>query len=137
MQAISINLFPASYDEAMQRGRPSQRPRCPFGDRLYAARTAVGLSQAQVAEKLGITQTAYADWERYPVALRPDQVEKLTEILKTSVDQLYGNGHETHRGGPVGKARRAFEAVSRLPKRQQHKIVEVGEAFVAQQAHGT
>jgi len=135
MQAISINPFPVPYDDAMQRGRPSKQPRTPFGERLYAARTAVGLSQAQVAEKLGITQTAYADWERYPVALRPDQVEKLTAILKVSVEHLYGNGQEKRQsGGPVGKARRAFEAVSRLPKRQQQKIVEVVEAFVAQHA---
>lgn len=135
MQAISINIFSVPYDAGMQRGRPSQRPRCPFGERLYAARIALGLSQAQVAEKLGITQTAYADWERYPVALRPDQVEKLTEIFKVSVEQLYGNGQERRQGGgPVGKARRAFEAVSRLPKRQQQKIVEVVEAFAAQHA---
>jgi transcriptional regulator with XRE-family HTH domain len=135
MQAISINHFPRAYDEDMQRGRPSQRPRCPFGDRLYAARAALGLSQAKVAERLGITQTAYADWERYPVALRPDQVAKLTEILKIPIEQLYGNGREKRQsGGPVGKARRAFEGVSQLPKRQQQKIVEVVEAFVAQHA---
>jgi len=135
MQAFSINIFPTPYDRGMQRGRPSQRPRCPFGDRLYSARIALGLSQAQVAEKLGITQTAYADWERYHVALRPDQVEKLTNILKVSVDHLYGNGKEKRQGGgPVGKARRAFEAVSRLPKRQQQKIVEVVEAFVEKKA---
>ncbi|MEK7752696.1 MAG: helix-turn-helix transcriptional regulator [Acidobacteriota bacterium] len=135
MQAISINRFPVPYDDGMQRGRPSKQPRTPFGERLYAARTAVGLSQAQVAEKLGITQTAYADWERYPVALRPDQIEKLTEIVKVSVEHLYGNGHDRRQGGgPIGKARRAFEGVSRLPKRQQQKIVEVVEAFVAQHA---
>jgi len=126
-----------SYDDGMQRGRPSKQPRTPFGERLYAARTAVGLSQAQVAEKLGITQTAYADWERYHVALRPDQVEKLTQIFKVPVEHLYGNGNEKRQGGgPIGKARRAFEAVSRLPKRQQQKIVEVVEAFVAQQSNG-
>ena len=135
MQAIPINLFPAMYDAGMQRGRPSERPRCAFGERLFAARAVLGLSQAQVAEKLGITQTAYADWERYPVALRPDQIEKLTEIFKVSVEQLYGNGQEKRQGGgPVGKARRAFEAVSNLPRRQQQKIVEVVEALVAQHA---
>lgn len=119
----------------MQRGRPSTRPRCPFGERLHAARSARGLSQAQVAARLGITQTAFAVWERDPVALRPDQVEKLTEILGVPVDQLYGDGRQRRTaGGPVGKARLVFEAVSRLPKRQQQKIVEVVEAFVAQHA---
>ena len=135
MQVISVNHFSVPYDDGMQRGRPSKQPRTPFGERLYAARTVVGLSQAQVAEKLGISQTAYADWERYHVALRPDQVEQITQILKVTVDCLYGNGNEKRKSsGPIGKARRAFEAVSRLPKRQQQKIVEVVEAFVAQHA---
>jgi len=125
------------YDDPMQKGRPSKQPRTPFGERIYAARTTVGLSQAQVAEKLGITQTAYADWERYHVALRSDQVEKLTQILKVTVEQLYGNTQEKRQGGPVGKARRVFESVSRLPRRQQQKIVEVVEALVAQHAHTT
>jgi len=96
----------------------------------------LGLSQSQVAEKLGITQTAYADWERYPVALRPDQVEKLAGILNITIEQLYSATLEKRPGGgPVGKARRVFETVSRLPRRQQQKIVEVVEALVAQQAH--
>ena len=135
MQVISITHFPVAYDDAMQRGRPSKYPRTPFGERLHAARTVIGLSQAQVAEKLGITQTAYADWERHPVALRPDQVEKLTQIFKVPVEHLYGSVTEKRQGGgPIGKSRRAFEAVSLLPKRQQQKIVEVVEAFVAQHA---
>ena len=134
MRAFSINILSSPYDTGMQRGRPSQRPRCPFGERIYAARAVVGLSQAQVAEKLGITQTAYADWERYPVALRPDQVERLTEILKVSVDQLYGNGQEKRQGdGPLGKARRAFEEVSRLPRKRQQRIVGVVEDMLAAQ----
>ena len=125
------------YDGDMQRGRPSKQPRTPFGERLFAARTAAGLSQAQVAGRLGITQTAYADWERYSVALRPDQVEKITQILNVTVEELYGNRRDKRQsGGPVGRARRTFEAVSRLPRRQQQKIVEVVEALVAQHAVG-
>ena len=36
------------------------------------------------------------------------------------------------RGGPVGKAQRLFEAVSRLPRHQQEKICAVLEPYVAQ-----
>lgn len=62
-------------------------------------------------------------------------MEKLTNIIKVSVDHLYGNGSKKRQGaGPVGNACRLFEAVSQLPKQQQHQIVEVVEAFVAQHA---
>jgi len=115
----------------MQIGRPSKRPRTAFGERLFAARAAAGLSQAEVAEKLGITQTAFADWERHPTALRPDQIERLTEILKISVEDLFtSNGRSKERAGPVGRARRAFEQVSKLPRSQQQHILKVVEAFV-------
>lgn len=119
----------------MQRGRPSTRPRTPFGERLLAARSSLGLSQAQVAEKLGIRQTAYADWERYPVALRPDQIEKLTEILNVTVERLFGkDAVKQHSGGPTGRARRLFEALSKLPRAQQQHVLTVVEAFIEKKA---
>ena len=113
----------------MQVGRPSTRPRTAFGQRLLAARQAAGMSQAEVAQKLGITQTAYADWERRPVALRPEQIEKLTKILQVPVEQLF-NGRARPKSGPDGRARRAFEQVSQLPRSQQLHILKVVEAFV-------
>jgi len=95
------------------------------------ARQTLGLSQAEVAARLGITQAGYAAWERDSVALRPDQVEKLTEILNISVDELFGKEKNGRRnGGPVGKARRLFEAVSKLPRSQQQHVLTVLEAFV-------
>ena len=64
--------------------------------------------------------------------LRPDQIEKLTEILNISVDELFGKEEKNGRrsGGPVGKARRLFEAVSKLPRSQQQHVLTVVEAFV-------
>jgi DNA-binding XRE family transcriptional regulator len=74
---------------AVKTGRPSNRARTPFGQKLYAARMAVGLSQAQMAKKLGITQTAYSLWERRTVALRPNQIERLLDLLKIPANDLF------------------------------------------------
>lgn len=137
MQAKRITALSDPYDGGMNTGRPASQPRSAFGERLHAARESRGLSQAVVAEQLGMSQNAYACWERKPVALRPDQIEQLAEILNVPVDALFNDANGSERkGGPIGKARRAFEAVSLLPKRQQQKIVEVVEAFVAQQSNG-
>ena len=119
----------------MQTGRPSKEPRTDFGQRLLAAREAVGLSQAQVAGQLGITQKAYAVWERYPVALRPEQIEKLTSTLHITVEYIFGRDSAKSRGkGPAGKLRQVFERASQLPRNQQSKVAEFVEAFVNQ--HG-
>ncbi|MCO5062666.1 MAG: helix-turn-helix domain-containing protein [Kiritimatiellae bacterium] len=120
----------------MQTGRPSSRPRPPFGQRVYALREAAGLTQAEVAERLGISARAYAFWEREPVALKPDQLAQLARILGArSVDELLGEKNGKKRGtGPAGRMRRLFEAASRLPRTQQDKVAAVIEPFVQRHA---
>jgi len=116
----------------MQTGRPSKRPRPPFGARLHALREEAGLTQAQVAEKLGISQRAYAFWERETVALRAEQLATLAQVLGVTVDALVGRQAAKQRGaGPVGKARRVFEKVSKLPRHKQQRILGVVEDMLA------
>lgn len=118
-------------------GRPSNRKRAAFGERLVAAREEAGLSQRELADRLGVTQRALSWWEREPVALRPEQVAQLAGTLGVSADQLLGVPTAKKRGtGPTGKARRVFEAVSRLPRHHQQKIVDVVESFVAGHQNG-
>ncbi|NQT11584.1 MAG: helix-turn-helix transcriptional regulator [Planctomycetes bacterium] len=121
----------------MQTGRPSNKKRPPFGERLHALREQAGLSQQQIAEALGLTQRAYAYWERNPVALRPEQLVKLGEILGVSVEELLnGDGKKSRRGGPTGKMRRVFDEVSALPRSRQQRIVAVVEDMLTA-AHQT
>jgi len=120
----------------MKTGRPSKYPRSPFGARLHAAREAKGISQAQVAKKLGITQTAYAVWERHTVALRPEQIEQVAALLDVTVTDLMSQTGQPKRGaGPVGKARQVFERVSQLPRATQQRILaNVEDSLTAYEA---
>lgn len=137
MQVNSLTFLDDRYDGLMQTGRPLTHPRTPFGQRVYEAREALGLSQAEVAAKLGIIQASYGAWERNPVALRPDQIEQLAKILNVSVEYLFGKEvSASRRGGPVGKMRQIFEAASRLSRSQQQHIIRVLEPFVREHAHG-
>jgi len=135
MQALSSIAVNAVYavDMATTMGRPTERKRTAFGERLVAAREEAGLSQRELADKLGVTQRALCWWEREPVALKPEQLAALAAALGVSADVLLGrDGAQKRGGGPSGKARRAFEAVAKLPRHHQQKIVEVVEALVAQ-----
>jgi hypothetical protein len=67
------------------------------------------------------------------VALRPDQLEKLAEVLNISIADLLEDKSEKKRGtGPTGKMKQLFEKASELPRHQQQKISAVLEAFIAQ-----
>ena len=62
-----------------------------FSERLKKLRKDAGLTQVDVAEKLGISQPAYASWERGIKKPTQENLVKLSKILYVSVDYLLGN----------------------------------------------
>ena len=62
-----------------------------FSERLKNLRKQAHLTQVDVAEKLGISQPAYASWERGTKKPTQDNLVKIAQILNTSVDYLVGN----------------------------------------------
>ena len=134
MQVITLKTVIPPYNPGMPSGRPSKQPRTPFGERLHAARLAAGLSQAQAAEKLGVHQTSYADWERYPVALRPEQLQSVAKLFGVHVEDLVERPRTQRGNGPTGKMRQLFAAASNLPRDQQQKVIALLEAFVEKHA---
>ena len=130
MQAVLRVSQQGSYLWPMPMGRPTSKPRTPFGDALARAREAAGLSQKDLAEKLGVSQRAICWWERESVALKPEQLAALADALNVSADELIGRKTARHRGGPAGKARRAFEELNQLSRTRQQRILEFVEAMI-------
>ena len=65
-----------------------------FSERLKNLRKEVGLTQVDVAGKLGISQQAYASWERGVKKPTQENLVKIAQTLKVSVDYLVGNSEE-------------------------------------------
>ena len=61
-----------------------------FGERLKEARSSRGLTQARLAEMLGISPRVYNRWERGAAIPRLDTVVRVAEILEVSLDELAG-----------------------------------------------
>ena len=121
----------ANTDKSL-KDKPSE-----FGRRIAEARQRAGLTQVELAKKLGVTQQVVAAWERRNVALRAEQIKTLAEALGTTADYLIGiSANWKGAKGPSGKVRHVFEQVSKLPRRQQQKVVEFVEAFVQHKAAG-
>lgn len=66
-----------------------------FSERLKDLRKQAGLTQVDVAERLGISQPAYASWERGVKKPTQENLVKIAQILNVSVDYLVGNSEET------------------------------------------
>ena len=63
-----------------------------FGNRLYELRKKAGLSQAELGEKLGLSNKAVSKWENGQAKPGLDTVHKLADVLSVSVDDLLETG---------------------------------------------
>ena len=66
-----------------------------FSERLKTLRKQAQLTQVDVPEKLGISQPAYASWERGIKKPTQENLVKIAQILNVSVDYLVGNSDYT------------------------------------------
>lgn len=65
-----------------------------FSERLKELRKKANLTQVEVAEKLGISQPAYASWERGVKKPTQENLVRIAQVLNASVDYLVGNSEE-------------------------------------------
>jgi len=101
---------------------------------LRRLREKAGLSVRELARQIGESHTNVSYWERSGQLPRSDKLTAIAKALGVSVEELLGEPKVRRAATPAGKTRQVFESVSRLPRRQQQKIIEVVEALIAQ--HG-
>lgn len=65
-----------------------------FSERLKELRKQAHLTQVELAKKLGIVQSSFADWERGKKKPTQENLVKIAQILNVSVDYLVGNSDE-------------------------------------------
>jgi transcriptional regulator with XRE-family HTH domain len=85
---------------------------------------------------LEVPQSNVAFWEQSKKPPRSDLLPKMAEVLGVDVvDLLNTNGRRVtvqRSSRPLGKLRKVFDDVSRLPRRQQEHIAKVVSALVMQ-----
>ena len=98
---------------------------------LKALRLAAGISQRELARRIGEQNSNIAYWERTGKIPRSDLLAPIADALGCSVEDILGKPAKS-KAPTGGKMRQLFEAASELPRRQQDKIISVLEPFVNQ-----
>lgn len=62
-----------------------------FAERLKELRKQANLTQVELAKRLGIGQSSYADWERSKKKPIQENLVKISQVLGVSIDYLVGN----------------------------------------------
>ena len=104
-----------------------------FGQRMARLRQNNGYSQRELAKELNISPRMVAYYEAQTERPPAHLLVKLAKILSVTTDELLGLKEvKTKSYAPRGKVGRVFETVTKLPKKQQEKVVEFVSAFVNQ-----
>jgi transcriptional regulator with XRE-family HTH domain len=102
--------------------------------RLRQLREAAGLSVRELARQIGESHTNVSYWERSGQIPRSDVLTAMAKALGVTVEELLGESRPKRVVSPGGRSRQLFEAVSKMPRRQQEKILDILEPFVHQHA---
>lgn len=104
-----------------------------FGERFAALRKESGLTQVQLAERLGVSQQAVTAYEsgqrRVPISTLP----LLANTLGVSIEELIGAPAKRSAGkrGPQPKIAQQLQRIEALPKTKQRAISQVLDSVLA------
>ena len=119
----------------MPGGRPAQRKAPAFGARLAALRKQCGLSQAQFAEKAGISREMVGYYERRTDNPESAFVVKAAAVLGCTTDELLGvRPAKAKRTGRKSKLDRYVEEAKSLPKSERDYVLKFLEQVVKRRA---
>ncbi|MBD5778288.1 helix-turn-helix transcriptional regulator [Pelagicoccus sp. NFK12] len=103
-----------------------------MAQRLIQLRKNEGLTQVEVAERLGISQGTYAHYERGFRRIPLERLPSLAQALSTTEEELLGLERKNGKRGPASQLERRFEAIRKLPQTRQKEILKVVDALLAQ-----
>jgi transcriptional regulator with XRE-family HTH domain len=95
-----------------------------LSQRISKLRKDLNLTQTQVADKLGITQPAYARYEAAQRKIPIDLMPNLASAFGISVEDLLGISTKSKKRGPQSQLEKRFEEIQALSKKEQRYIIE-------------
>ena len=104
-----------------------------LGKRVAGLRKELGMTQAKLAETLGISQQLIAAYEtggrKIPASLLPI----LAKLFAVSLEQLVGMETLPAKRDPASTLQQQIEQISLMPRTKQKFITEMLEALIKQQ----
>lgn len=104
-----------------------------IGTRIAQFRRDKGMTQKELAERLGVSQPVVSDYENDVIRLPADVVLQLAQILEVSTDEMLGLKTEARANGGLKNRRlsRRLQAIDALPKRDQEALLRTIDAFIS------
>lgn len=102
-----------------------------FGKTLARIRRAKGITQAELAERIGITQPNVSHYEKETFRPNSEMLQRIAQVLDVSTDVLLGRKAPRHEAPVVSrKLLRRMQQIEKLPKRDQDALLRTIDAFI-------
>lgn len=104
-----------------------------LGKRIAEQRKEMGMTQAQLAEALGISQQLVAAYESGSRKTPASFLPTLSKLFAVSLEQLVGMAAKPAKRGPASKLQRQMEQIGLMPRAKQKFIIDMLDALIQQQ----
>lgn len=119
----------------------TQETAAEIGKRLAALRKERGITQVELAERLGLSQSMMSDYERGGLRLHGELILQIVSELGITSDELLGvngaakvNGKAPKRATRTKRFRTRLERIEALPKRDRDALMRTIDAFLTKGA---
>lgn len=106
-----------------------------LGARIARGRKDQGMTQVQLAERLGIAQQTLAHYEVGRARIAASLLPAIADILDLSLDELLVGQPQARspgKRGPASRLQQQLDAISQLPRAEQRAVSTVLDAVLAQ-----
>jgi len=119
-----------------KRGLATQAGMETIAERVARMRREKGITQVEMAQLLGVTQSVVSDYERGALRLHGELIARVAEILSVSADEILGLEAKAEKKGAVANRRllRRIQQIDGLPKRDQEALLRTIDAFISKAA---
>jgi len=100
-----------------------------LGKRITSLRKDLNITQAQLAEQIGVSQQLIATYELGTRRLPILTLFKLSKALFISVDELLGI-NKKGKPGPIPRIQRRLEQLQNLPQSKQKMVLDFLDSFI-------
>lgn len=128
MKSVFQNMV---YSDDVMAGRPPTKEATDFGKRVAAARQERGLTQRELADRIGVNLRMMEYYERRANNVKSDIVKALAHTLNVSTDELLGVNTPKSKPGPKSKLRKQIDKVEQLPRSRQQFVTQVLDQLLA------
>jgi transcriptional regulator with XRE-family HTH domain len=103
---------------------PLPGPEEPLGDRIARLRKERGLSQTELAERIGIIQALVSDYENGKLRLTAEMAVRFAQALEVTTDDLLQPSGKRRTLKPSRKVLRRLEEIEALPSHHQQTVLK-------------